>query len=379
MKLAIFTLNGHFNYGNRLQNYALQTVLQKYAVTVDTIWFEKNNYLPETHLWSKSKLFKSILSKKRQNFYKDDYVKNYLRQYNIRKFSDKYISIKYDYKLDPELDKQYDFFFVGSDQVWNPYSNYDNNTIFLNFAPPNKRIAYAASFGIEQLPNNKKSLFKDYLNNIPHISVREYRGAQIIKKLINRDVPVLVDPTMLLTKNEWFHIMQKPAYLNSTQNFQYNNQNPTDSNGYLLTYFLGSQSQNTQVNQFLTSLSNKYNLKIINLMDKSILDFYTTRVEEFLYLINNAKLVMTDSFHGTVFSIIMNTPFLVVNRSEKHGLNMNSRLDTLLNLFNFKDRFFNTNMTETDIFNMDFSNVESILAKERLRSINYLKKSMNLL
>ena len=379
MKLAIFTLNGHFNYGNRLQNYALQTVLQKYAVTVDTIWFEKNNYLPETHLWSKSKLFKSIFSKKRQNFYKDDYVKNYLRQYNIRKFSDKYISIKYDYKLDPELDKQYDFFLVGSDQVWNPYSNYDNNTIFLNFAPPNKRIAYAASFGIEQLPNNKKSLFKDYLNNIPHISVREYRGAQIIKELINCDVPVLVDPTMLLTKNEWFHIMQKPVYLNSAQIFQHNNKIKKGSNGYLLTYFLGSQSQNTQVKQRLNSLSNKYNLKIINLMDKSVLEFYTTRVEEFLYLINNAKLVMTDSFHGTVFSIIMNTPFLVVNRSEKHGLNMNSRLDTLLNLFNFKDRYFNSSMTEADIFNIDFSNVENILAKERLRSMNYLKKSMNLL
>ena len=142
---------------------------------------------------------------------------------------------------------------------------------------------------------------------------------------------------------------------------------------------MGNYSQNKYVNQLLTSLSNKYNLKIINLMDKSILDFYTTRVEEFLYLINNAELVMTDSFHGTVFSIVMNTPFLVVNRSEKHGLNMNSRLDTLLNLFNFKNRYFNNNMTEADIFNIDFSNIENILAKERLRSIEYLKKSMNLL
>ena len=109
-------------------------------------------------------------------------------------------------------------------------------------------------------------------------------------------------------------------------------------------------------------------------MDKNNFDVYTSRVEEFLYLIHHAKLVVTDSFHACVFSIIFNTPFIAVKRQQARTLNMLTRLETLTSYFGFEDRicdFSNIHLTKDEIFNMDFSKVEAILDKQRQRTNEY--------
>ena len=369
MRIAIITLLGHFNYGNRLQNYALQKFISNYVETVETIWFEKN-YLPEIKRDKLDKKyvknnFKFIFNWKGARKIEKYYGRECIRQYNIKKFSDKYINIRYDYKINKKIDNIYDYFIVGSDQVWNPnfWSKRYNyaNIRFLKFASKEKRIAYAASIAIPEIPKDKERFFKDSLNEMKAISMREKAGAELVKNLTGREVPVVVDPTILLSKEEWQKIELKSEWYNGEK--------------YILTYFLGNPSP------VIENIAKKNNWKIYNLMDKNNLDLYTSRVEEFIFLIDNAKLVATDSFHACVFSILMNTPFLVVNRQEKGMADMTSRIDTLMELFGYQDRYIvngECKLSEDEILHMDFSNVEAIQEREIKRSTAYLKKALNL-
>lgn len=367
MKIAIITLLGHFNYGNRLQNYALQKFLANYVEIVETLWFEEN-YLPEIKRDNKTFfkiILKFILDFKETRKNERNYGRDCIRQYNIKKFSDKYISIKYNYRIDEKLNDIYDYFIVGSDQVWNPnfWTKKKDfaNKMFLKFAFKRKRIAYAASIAIPEIPKDKEQFFKDSLNEMKAISMREKAGAELVKNLTGREVPVVVDPTILLSKEEWQKIELKPEWYNREK--------------YILTYFLGNPSP------IIKSIAKKNNWKIYNLMDKDNFDLYTSRVEEFIYLINHAQLVATDSFHACVFSILMNTPFLVVNRKEIGMADMTSRIDTLMELFGYQDRYLvndKCNLSDEEILNMDFSNVKDIQEREKRRSKDFLEKALNL-
>lgn len=363
MKIAIITLNDNNNYGNRLQNYALQKFLNKYfSDDVTTIWYEKNSYMHPINIWNWKSFIKFIINKNNfRNYLKYTYILDCIRMNYIQKFTKK-ITTVFEFDIN-KISNKYDYFIVGSDQVWNPYfgSRKQQYIRLLKFVPKEKSIAYAASFGISSLPNEFKEVFKQSLNEMKAISVRENAGVKIIKDLAGIDVPVVVDPTLLLTREEWQKITLKPEW--------YNNEK------YILTYFLGNPSP------IIEKIAKDNDWKIYNLMDTDNLDLYTSRVEEFIYLIEHAQLVCTDSFHASVFSIIMNTPFLVVNRQQKGVADMSSRIDTLLNLFNFKDRYLTNgkcNLSDKQILNMDFSNVGSIQNKERARSIAYLKEAMNL-
>ena len=389
MKIGIITLLGHFNYGNRLQNYALQEFLSKYNCIVETIWFTDNDcfgFLPEISLRKKffskiyfKELIKYILNWKNFREKKIETENTYgiecVRQYNIKKFSDKYININYKYRIKDainkserydifkeKLNKEYDYFIVGSDQIWYPDLTF-YYIKFLRFTEKNKRIAYAPSLGISNilLKGKKLDILKQGYKDFESISVREEKGAKILHELIGKKLPVLVDPTILLSKEKWQSMSMKPEWYIGEK--------------YILTYFLGEPST------IIKKIAKKNNYKIYNLMDKNNFNLYTSRVEEFLYLIENAQLVCTDSFHGTVFSIIFNVPFLVVNRNDKNMLDMTSRIDTLLDLFNYQDRYIvngKCDLSDEEILNMDFSNVKAIQEREIARSTEYIKKALNL-
>lgn len=367
MRIGIITINDCDNYGNRLQNYALQRFLQQKFGEINTVWWSANSYLPITGSpYAFKNIIKYILNWKNQRGdVSKHYVKKGIREYNIKKFTDGHISIKYDYAIKDTLNSQYDYFIVGSDQVWNPFfwGNIDNysKAYFLQFADNDKRIAYSASFGISELSRKHKKLFKKGLDGISHISVREEVGARIVKELTGRDVPVLVDPTLLLSQKEWQQISFAPEWY--------------DGEKYILTYFLG------KVPMVLQKLANEYGYKIYNLMDKEDLNLYTSRVEEFLWLIEHAQLVCTDSFHACVFSIIFNIPFLVVNREQVGMVDMTSRLDTLMKLFGYQDRFVDFNTFDIDfskVMIMDFSKVVDVQDRERERSLSFFKQAMSI-
>lgn len=355
MNNLIVTINDNSNYGNRLQNYALSRYLNIKFNNVKSLW-HKDTY--------ESKFVK--LRKKIKCILKSKYRYNAIRENNIKKFTDKYFDINYDVALSPTLNESYSNFIVGSDQVWNPLFWNDvekqYKTYFLRFADEQKRIAYAASFGISELPTKYHAMFKEGLEGIPYISVREHAGAVIVKQLTGRDVPVLVDPTLLIEAEHWRTLEMQPKWYKGEK--------------YILTYFLGN------VPPMLDRLAKDYNYKIFNLMDRKNFELYLSRVEEFLYLIDHAELVCTDSFHACVFSILFNTPFLVVNNRQQKGVaDMTSRLDTLLGLFDMKNRYidFNTDKLEQDkIFHVDFNHVKDIQQREQKRSYAFLKQAMHL-
>lgn len=367
MKIAIITINDNNNYGNRLQNYALQQFLKELRMSVDSIWYDrKENSILNRKLWNWKSIIKYIINRKNFREYANKYyLRDALRLYNIRKFTQKYINTKYDFTIRKNINDEYNYFITGSDQVWNPNFWYDeriNSTArFLKFASKEKRIAYAASIAIPEISKDKEQFFKDSLNEMKSISMREKAGADLVKNLTGREVPVVVDPTILLSKEEWQKIEMVPEWYNGEK--------------YILTYFLGNPSP------IIKNIAKKNNWKIYNLMDKNDFDLYTSRVEEFVYLIDHAQLVATDSFHACVFSILMNTPFLVVNRQQKGVADMTSRIDTLLELFGYQDRYIingECNLSENEILYMDFSNVKAIQEREIERSTAYLKTALNL-
>lgn len=367
MKVAIITINDNNNYGNRLQNYALQQfLLKKLKINlVDTIWYSSiYNYKLKSDIFTWKMWLKYLINWKNiRKHLKEYYVEDVIRMYNISKFTKK-IKTSFNFRMENNLNNEYDYFIVGSDQVWNPYfwSKRDNeaNIRFLKFAPKEKRIAYAASIAIPEIPKDKEQFFKDSLNEMKAISMREKAGANLVEDLIGKEVPVVVDPTILLSKEEWQKIEMVPEWYNGEK--------------YMLTYFLGPSLK-------IENLAKKNDWKIYNLMDINNLDLYTSRVEEFIYLINHAQLVVTDSFHASVFSILMNTPFLVINRQNKNWSDMTSRIDTLMELFGYQDRYIvngKCDLSDEEILYMDFSNVKAIQEREIERSTAYLKTALNL-
>lgn len=365
LRIAKVTLDGYYNYGNILQNYALQKVLINYAEVVDTLWWSESNYLPIVWWkWNWKNLVKYILN---YNSYRTKFKSSIIgyemaRQTKNKDFVDRYINYKFIGNRIYDLEKKYDYFLTGSDQVWNPWYA-GNDVLFLKFAPKEKRISYAASIASDEIPNNRIDEFKNNLNEMKCISVREQSGADIIYKLTGRKVVVNVDPTLLLPASEWRTMSRKPSWYKGGE--------------YILTYFLGKRP-----NEIINKISTEYNLPVVNLMDESKSEHYITGVDEFLWAIEHAELVYTDSFHGTVFSIIFRTPFVVCNRVDGavEG-KMSSRIDTLLGGFGLEERrgtVGNGYLIENPLTTPDWSKVEDVLAHERTRTDDYLRQAFGL-
>lgn len=253
-----------------------------------------------------------------------------------------------------------DYFVVGSDQVWNPSMNKVSSKFFLDFADKSKRVAYSPSFGISKLDDHDTvEKYTQWINDIPYLSVRENEGAQLIKYLTGREAIVLADPTMLLTRDEWLSVSEQASNRPDTP--------------YLLTYFLGGPTDETRLK--LKEIANEKNMAVINLGDITEKEIYETGPSEFLDYINNASAFFTDSFHGVVFSIIFQTPFVVYER-QSSGPSMYSRIETILDNFDMRDR--EAEGFDQDIFSMDFSGTYEVLEREYEKSINYLKEALRI-
>lgn len=370
-RIGIITLNGYFNYGNRLQNYALQEVLRSYGFEVETILNEPIKRIKEKPSFFKraknlieGSPIKKINKKIKVKLYKEKL--DLEREAIFREFSDKYIGetdfIISDNNIPDDLKDRYNFFVTGSDQIWNPYYRNGSSIDFLQFANEDQRVSYAASFGISTIPREYKDNYSLWLKNFKSISVREDAGAKIIKQLTGIDVPVVLDPTMLLTKSDWLSIA-KPA-------------DNKPKKRYLLTYFLGEVS--TRRKREIDRLAKEYNLIVINLAQFRYQSEYLTGPSEFIDYINSATIFCTDSFHGVAFSILLETPFIVYNREMKASPSMSSRFETVLKTFNFKTRIVNNKSLKKNLFNIDFTEAKSILNQERSKAHNFIKKSLEI-
>lgn len=363
MRVGILTLNDYGNVGNRLQAYALPYYLKKLFanknVDVENIFFTPNSYILDNKIINLKFIRKFVFNRHefRTQVNRNEPFFDIIKQYNFKKFTDKLIPTNYAYNFTEEIEYLYDYFVIGSDQIWNPNVGDKGDLAIYKYISRNKRIAYAPSIGVPEIPDSKIDIFIDMLNNTKTISVREQQGATIIKDLINKDVPVLVDPTLLLTKEEWLNIAEKPLW--------YKNEK------YIFVYYINDMPN--KVKNEINNIATSNNLKIIDIMDRSNLDYYTVSPQEFIYLIKNASFVYTDSFHGTVFSILMKVPFVTCPR-ENASMNMNSRVESLLRLFELQERLA-TQSSEykiRNLFDINFSLTDNILNKERKKSHKFL-------
>lgn len=368
-RCGILTINvGIMNYGNRLQNYALQEYLQSLGFDVQTV-----KYKPAYDSIKKNKrkvndvkrYYKAV---KRRIFLLRYKYLNKKKREKFTQFINEYINwTKKEYYIDSdytELKENFDYIVCGSDQVWNPYWEGTNPIYFMEFIPKERRIAYAASFGVSDIPKDKWEYYKRNLHNIPYISCREDEGVHIIEKLISRKVPQVIDPVFLMNPEEWKKIEDKPSI-------------SIIDKPYILVYVLGEYERKYAKKIKEINRKNNFNILFLDKADKR--NTYFASPAEFIYLIRNAAIVCTDSFHGAAFSILFNRPFICFRRSLNNGSeqDMSVRLDSLMRLFQCENRFAEKIM-ENEYVTMDYENINKIIHREKKSSSAYLKSALGI-
>ena len=345
-KVAIMTINS-INFGNRLQNYALQEIIHGCGYEVETI--------RRTHdLWANQSKINAIKDILRM-------IKGTRKGLYIR-FDNKYIHYSKYHALSDEVEEninsRYDYFVVGSDQVWNPYyKNIVGKSDLLLFTSGEKKISYAASFGIDSIPIEKVDLYRKALGDFKAISVREKAGAEIVRDLIGKEVQVLLDPTLLLSSDQWRELRRRPKYVPNGK--------------YALVYMLGGQS--VMCTQYINELREKCGFKIYDILAKNKYGKAPAiGPSEFLYLIEFADIIISDSFHATVFSILFHKNARIYNRG---GIDMSSRIATLTEILDLENYFTSDGIFFVDS-SIDFGTVDAKLEVERKECINYLIEAL---
>ena len=352
-KIAIVTLYGLYNYGNRLQNYATQEIFKDLGYEVESIVCQRSRYRYIVHMG--------------YNLLKPLFGKDSLRVWRFLNFNNRYIVQKIFYKKDmkfsTQLSKEYLAFVVGSDQVWNPNMRQDERyNFFLQFAKKSQRISLAPSIAVKKIPEEYINIYKDGFNGFDSISVREKSSVELVKEIAGKNAKLLVDPTLALASEKWSFLAEKASKSVRT------------NEPYLLTYFLGKVTE--EFRSTIDQLAKENHLRVINLNDLSDKKYHSCTPDEFLYLIKHATLFITDSFHGCVFSIIFHTPFLAREREntigEKSGTE--SRIISLLEMFALDDRY---NCVPSCVFDINFDHADEMLNLKRKEFMSYIENELS--
>lgn len=379
MKVGILTILNVNNYGAELQCCALYRKLQQLGYDAEVI-----NYLfgihPE-HVFDGEKrtvpiplkqLIKVKLLPVVQNMFCMFHQKNKrLRNKRFDEFHAKYnhltSTVYPSVKSLYEAKFNYDVLCIGSDQVWNYMKGYSLEPFFACFDKNNtKKITYASSIGLSSLSVEAEQVFKKELTNFAYISVREQQASEILEKLLNRKIDVVLDPTLILNKQEWIEVAKYDMC-------------PKEK--YLLVYIVTIKPCD-YVLTLARHIAKQRNLKIVRICRDAYPEHSGSDVEEiltagpsdFVGLFSKAEFVVTNSFHGTVFSINFSKPFYSVIKSHH---STNSRLTSILKKLGLEDRIVPVGSQLPMISDIDFSGPSAKLEAERKLSIEYINKALS--
>lgn len=367
------------NYGSKLQALATVRMLEELGIEYEIIRYNKRT--PGFFLKSIPRLFNNVFLhdryeqlQKRLAFARYPEIKAQVDTRNSmfssfdvhfdNNLSEVYASYA---ELKKQCPKRYDKLLTCSDQLWSP-SALGSGFYNLMFTPEEMpKVSWASSFGVSDIPWYQKKRTRRYLNRIQHISMRENRGAEIVKELTGRDVPVLMDPVFLFDKDQWNAMVpcDKPEW-----------------EPYIFCYFLGD---NPEYRKAAMKLALETGKKIVTLRhldryvaeDEAFGDYAPYDVDpcRFLSILRNASCVCTDSFHGTAFSIIFEKSFVVFNRySDRSSNSKNSRIESVcVNLGLEGRRYINYDeITATMIAPINYSAVSTKIAEYKERTKTYL-------
>ena len=379
MKVGILTILNVNNYGAELQCCALYRKLQQLGYDAEVI-----NYLfgihPE-HVFDGEKrtvpiplkqLIKVKLLPVVQNMFCMFHQKNKrLRNKRFDEFHAKYnhltSTVYPSVKSLYEAKFNYDVLCIGSDQVWNYMKGYSLEPFFACFDKNNtKKITYASSIGLSSLSVEAEQVFKKELASFAYISVREQQASEILEKLLNRKIDVVLDPTLILNKQEWIEVAKYDMC-------------PKEK--YLLVYIVTIKPCD-YVLTLARHIAKQRNLKIVRICRDAYPEHSGSDVEEiltagpsdFVGLFSKAEFVVTNSFHGTVFSINFSKPFYSVIKSHH---STNSRLTSILKKLGLEDRIVQVGSQLPMISDIDFSDPSAKLEAERKLSIEYINKALS--
>lgn len=376
-KIGIITILQVNNYGAELQAFALQHKLNALGYDAEII-----NYL-----FYKNPKFKS--TKRSQPFIKLDgkqkiketlypYFKKvkslpYLKQKKDRDFKFNAFHEQYTKLTAPintidklyNMDFEYDVFMVGSDQVWNPNTNTNIEPYFLTFAPHDKlKLSYASSFGVNQIPDIYNEKYKNLINNLDAVGVREKTGVSIVNNITKSNATWVLDPTLLLNKADW-SVFETPTTIDEP---------------YLLMYVL---TDSDYISKLAKDIAIEKGLRIVRICknafiednDPEVINIIDAGPKEYLGLFGKASFVLTTSFHGTCFSVNFSIPFYSVLKKDK--LN-NSRMIDLLGDLGIPDRilYVGDKTPPKETFELDYSQAKEKLEAKRKTSLQYLEQSI---
>ncbi len=263
----------------------------------------------------------------------------------------------------------YDAVLSGSDQLWLP-SNLGSHFYTQEFVPDDiPKIAYATSFGVSEVPWYQKGRTKRYLERFKALSTREQRGLEIIKDLADKDAKVVCDPTLLFGADKWSELIKNKKVIDDK---------------YIFCYFLGTNLEHRKI---ANELKEKTGLKIVTCPfldhfveeDKEFGDnqMFDMDSADFVNLIRHAEYVITDSFHGSIFSILHHKKFMILDRFKAGSKNSrNSRIESLCNILQLTERRYKSNIYDSICKEIDYRDVEEKLEELRKDSIKYLEDAL---
>lgn len=370
-KIGLLTFHASHNCGSMLQTYALQHLLEEYGGDVKIINFSNEGQQELYSIMYKNNNIKNII-KNLLIFPKIHRVKKVSASYE--KFIDDNFNITNEFydRLQQLNENKLDFdeYVCGSDQIWNITIKDSDDAYFLPFVNNHKKIAYAPSFGAKNPIKyaNEIDLYKKYIKSFDYLSIRENNGQKWIKDMIDIEVPVVLDPTLVVNKEIYNKIEQKIDLPEK----------------YIFYYAPGYMKD---LNKFVYKVSKKYKLPVIVFNSKQFYvkrlwkyDFILPQSENpgtYLYLMKNAELVFTTSFHGTIFSTIYNKKFWTLKNGGMYG--DDDRVKTLINQLGIQDRLIIPSFKDDIDYlcSIDYKEYNKKLEILKEKSINFLKEALD--
>lgn len=381
MKIGILTQPLHANYGGLLQNYALQQTLVRAGHEVETIDWGGGSGLRAMLYRMKERVLHAFLPNRFSPLkYKPNNNEQAIIQRNTNHFINTYINHteaihSYDGFVRQAAKGKYDAYVVGSDQCWRPCYNAFLSSMFLDFVQDKqvKRIAYAASFGTDkwEFTPQQTAVCVPLAKKFDMVSVREDSGVKLCKEHLGVDAVHVLDPTMLLTKEEYIQLIEK--------------EKEPKSNGTLFNYILDPDARKSA---FIQKVAKAKGLKAFQVLPKYQTETRTkddvkNRIEDcvfpgvttWLRAFMDAEMTVVDSFHGMVFSIIFNKPFWVIGNAHR-GM---SRFTSLLKVFHLENRLLDASgLDDVDLSqSIDWESVNEILKEKQKECKLLLLNSLN--
>ena len=384
MKVALAINYDYHDYGGMLQAFATQRFLEKQGIESDAINFDNvkgdisrrkwkyflSNIMDISIVKEKSRLIEKKIRQKTNARLKAQMAE---RDNAFDKYCTSHFKVSRHFDSWDDMakasQKEYDAVIVGSDQLWLP-SNVMADYYTLNWVPEKvKKIAYATSFGIGNIPQKYKEMYRQYLTRIDYLSARETSGQEIISELTDKSVPLVNDPALLLDANGWDEVIKDKPIINDK---------------YIFCYFMGD---NPEQREFVKRLAKEKGLKIVALLhldqfietDEHYADYtpWDISPDDFVNLVKYAEYVCTDSFHGTVFSIIYSRNFFTFKRfNKKASLSTNTRITSLLTRVGLMDRLVVNLDKRPDNIN-DWRKIQECVSDFRNASGCWLIESIN--